>query len=333
LHIPSSLKKKEFRFVKIPRGKKSPFEKKWQSENNYPWNSTKLQEHLSSGGNYGVVCGYGNLTVVDADTKEVAKLVMKKLPKTLVVRTGGGGLHYYFQCHGLNKPIRLGKGKAGDMGDVQWRGKQVVGPTCIHPSGSRYRIIKNKDIAIITADELKSAISPFIQGKREKSRSTETSPTRMREFNENHSAVYDVTAKDVAIREGGSTEPSKRWPSPFHGSSTGMNTSFSSEGLIHCWRHDVAMNGLQALVVLSGYATCGGVGTPHHGGSNNLDNGAIFYAWLYAKRNGYIPKDDQIPVRAMNYIAEEHNVCNPDKYEYLPRWAYNRVLNIVEEEY
>jgi len=333
LNIPSPLKKEEFRFVKIPRGKKSPFEKKWQSENNYPWNSTELQMHLSNGGNYGVVCGFGGLTVIDADTKEVAKSVTENLPKTLVVRTGGGGLHYYFQCRGLDKPLRLGKEEAGDMGDVQWRGKQVVGPTCIHPSGNRYRIIKNRKIAIITVDELKSALSPFIQSKREQSQPTGGPPTRTRNLSGNHSAVYDVSAKDVVIQEGGNTNPSKRWPSPFHGSSTGMNTSFSSEGLIHCWRHDVAMNGLQALVVLSGYATCGEVGTPHHGGSNTLDDGAIFHAWKYAKEESYIPEDDPIPVRGIDYIARKHSICDPSEYERLPRWAYNRVLDTIEEEY
>lgn len=164
MKIPKRLQKEEFRFVLIQRGEKYPFEKSWQSENNYSWDSTKLQKHLSGDGNYGVVCGYGNLTVIDADTKEVTKLVSRELPKTLVVRTGGGGLHYYFQCRGLDKPIRLGKEKAGDMGDVQWEGKQVVGPTCIHPSGNRYRIIKDKDIATITASELKTALSPLIQG-------------------------------------------------------------------------------------------------------------------------------------------------------------------------
>jgi len=333
MKIPKPLRKETFRFVKIPQGKKGPFEKKWQSENNYSWNSTEIQKHLSSGGNYGVVCGYGDLTVIDADTKEVAESVVKNLPETLVVRTGGGGLHYYFQCRGLDKPLRLGREEAGDMGDVQWKGKQVVGPKCIHPSGNRYRIIKNRNIAIITADELKSALSAFIQGKQKKRQSTENPPTQTGEFSENHSAVYDVSAKDVVIREGGNTNPSRRWPSPFHGSSTGMNTSFSREGLIHCWRHSVAMNGLQALAVLSGYATCGEVGTPHRGGSGVLDDGAIFHAWKYAKEEGYIPADDPIPVRAMNYIAEEHGVCNPNKYEYLPKWAYNRVLDIVEEKY
>lgn len=93
------------------------------------------------------------------------------------------------------------------------------------------------------------------------------------------------------------------------------------------------MNGLQALVVLSGYATCGEVGTSHRGGSSVLDDGGIFNAWRYAKEEGYIPEDDPIPVRAMNYVAKEHNVCNPDEYERLPKWAYNKILQIVEEEY
>jgi len=63
------------------------------------------------------------------------------------------------------------------------------------------------------------------------------------------------------------------------------------------------------------------------------DNGAVFHAWKYAKEKGYIPKNDPIPVRAMNYIAVKHGICEPVEGEMLPRWAYNRVIDIVEGKY
>jgi len=45
-------------------------------------------------GDYGVVCGCGNLAVIDADKQEVADAVTENLPETLVVKTGSGGLHF-----------------------------------------------------------------------------------------------------------------------------------------------------------------------------------------------------------------------------------------------
>ncbi len=114
--------------------------------------------------------------------------------------------------------------------------------------------------------------------------------------------------------------------------------SLSTKGLLHCWRHNVSHNGLQALVVLSGYMSCEQAGSPHanSGASPSLvtgDDGAIFHAWLYAKQNGYIPKNDPIPVRAMHHIARHHHIYNAEEGELLPRPIYNKVLQIVEEEY
>lgn len=153
-----------------------------------------------------------------------------------------------------------------------------------------------------------------------------------------YSAVFDVTARDVVIREGGNTKPTARWGSLFHDSTTEANMSLSASGLLHCWRHNVSHNGLQALAVLSGYLTCREAGTPHKGagggGSRVVgDDGAIFHAWLYAKINGYIPQDDPIPVRGLHHIARQRLGYNPQKGELLPPNIYNKVIEIVEGEF
>lgn len=151
------------------------------------------------------------------------------------------------------------------------------------------------------------------------------------------SAVFEIDATDVCRREGGTTTVNERWSSLFHDSDTGKNMSLSNEGLLQCWRHNCSFNGLQALVVLSGYMRCNEAGSHHKnsGGSSQMigDNGAIFHAWKYAKERGYIAKDDHIPVRAMNYIAEKHLHYKAQKDKPLPINVYKLVLKIVTEEY
>jgi len=142
-----------------------------------------------------------------------------------------------------------------------------------------------------------------------------------------HSALFDLTINDVVpIQQG------KREPHPLHSSDTGMNFSIS-DGLAHCWRHLVSLNALQFLAVKSGYSTCLEAGTGHKGsgsGESEIrgDYGAIFYAWLQAKKDGLISKNDPIPTNAMIYIAYKHKL-----FKKLPSFLYNKVIDIIEKEY
>jgi len=148
-----------------------------------------------------------------------------------------------------------------------------------------------------------------------------------------HSALFDLTIRDII-----SIAPTKREPHPLHESDTGMNFSVS-DNVAHCWRHNVSLNALQFLVVKSGYMSCLDAGTGHKGsnaGTSKIinDNGAIFYAWLEAKKCNLIPKNDPIPVKAMKYIAIKHNLIKKEyKGEILPNKIYNIVLKLVEERY
>ena len=151
------------------------------------------------------------------------------------------------------------------------------------------------------------------------------------------SALFDISAFDVCLREGGNTTEGIRWPSIFHDTDTGKNMSYSSEGLLQCWRHNCSFNGLQALTVLSGYMSCNDAGSHHRGtgGSSRIvgDDGAIFHAWLYAKQHGYIPKDDPVPCRALNYLADKHLHFKAEKDKLLPTTVYKLVLQILKEQY
>ncbi len=114
--------------------------------------------------------------------------------------------------------------------------------------------------------------------------------------------------------------------------------SLSAGGLLHCWRHGVSHNGLQALVVLSGLMSCMEAGSPHAnsgaGYSEVINNDqAVLRAWLYAKKNKYIPEDDSIPIRALKFVARHEGIFDAAEDEMLPPKAYNQTLEIVEDKY
>src|SRR5271157_218810 len=97
--IPGQLQDEGFRFCKVEKGDKKPFESGW-SKNGYQWNSPDLQSWIQNGGNYGVLGGHGGLVVFDADDLDRLRElgIIDALPVTLTVETPGRhGWHLYFK--------------------------------------------------------------------------------------------------------------------------------------------------------------------------------------------------------------------------------------------
>jgi putative DNA primase/helicase len=325
---------------KCKKGGKEPVEGiSWKS----PLARLTVEEALNwmaEGGNIGIAGTADDpLVLVDDDTgKMKIKATLKSRSRS---RKGGHG--YYF-----SKPPKIPNIATENDGEVrsQWQyvivpGSYVETDSLTVPESDRenagyYTVENARPPAWITFDELPQVF----RDQYNKDQSVPPKPPAT--FNPQiatgrHSALFDVNPRDIAAREGRPTEPRKRWPAIWHDSKTGANMSLSTNGLLHCWRHNRSFNGLQALTVLSGYMGCSEAGTPHRGagGSSQVigDNGAIFHAWLYAKNHSYIPEDDPIPVKALNYIAEKHLGYKAKDGELLPRDIYRRVLQIVEAEY
>ena len=101
MRIPIQLRNTEFRFFLVKRGDKTPFEKRWNSDNCYKFFSKKLNNHIENGGNYGICTGYGNLIVIDFDDEAYQKKKSPLLPKTFTVKSAGKGLkHFYYVLKG-----------------------------------------------------------------------------------------------------------------------------------------------------------------------------------------------------------------------------------------
>jgi len=98
--VTQSLKIDCLRFCKVLKGTKKPFEQDWT---NKPYTHEQIQDHITHQVNYGVICGYGNLAVIDCDNPILQGVVDKLLPPTYKVRTGSGGTHNYYFIEGLKK--------------------------------------------------------------------------------------------------------------------------------------------------------------------------------------------------------------------------------------
>lgn len=195
-----------------------------------------------------------------------------------------------------------------------------------------YTLDNTQQISRIKFEELPQVFKEEYENRkrREKEvldRETDFEPSQVE--SKETSALFELSISDLTGR--GFTE---RDPHPLHASNTGSNWSIS-QGVGHCWRHEVSINALQFLCIEAGYLECHEAGTPHNGhGSEVIDNNkAIWEAWKHAKENGYIPEDDPIPTRAMKYIAQNHDCYEEDENGLLTTPSYNQVLDIVEEEY
>ena len=162
--IPSQLQKEEFRFVLINPKEKAPFEKMWQLENNYSFDSPRLIEWISKGGNYGVIGGYGNLLIVDFDNKEFEEKISCYLPDTFTIRTGKGGTHKYYLCDDPQSFKILDVNK-NTLADIQGKGKQVVGVGSTHPNGNLYSVCDDKPIATLKISALKIVLGEYLNEK------------------------------------------------------------------------------------------------------------------------------------------------------------------------
>jgi len=302
-------------------------------------------DYMQHGGNIGIA-GTTNDNLVNMDC-DGGIIQPQEVKPTLTVRTRSReGLHAFYWNADSNKIPNIPTDEAGEVRS-QWQYVVAAGsyvetdPSTVseqEQENAGYYTVENvQSPNTITFEELPQV---FLE---EHTKTVQTpihipSTFNPKKASGRHSALFDITAYDVCLREGGKTIEDERWPSIFHGSGSGKNMSYSSDGLLHCWRHHCCFNGFQALTVLSGYMTCLAAGSPHKnsvaGPSQVIgDNGAIFHAWLYAKQHGYIPKDDPLPTKAMHYIATKHCNYTAKTDQLLPRDIYNQVLKIVSEVY
>jgi hypothetical protein len=76
---------------------------------------------------------------VGGETIHDLQMKFDDLPETLTVKTGGGGVHYFFKHPGF--PIKTGKSILGEDVDIRGDGGFVVAPPTVHSSGLPYQFV------------------------------------------------------------------------------------------------------------------------------------------------------------------------------------------------
>lgn len=265
--IPNQLREiVGLRFVPILRGQKKPVGQKWSSKANYFFTDPILLGYLAEGHNYGILTGMAGLIVLDVD--DVERLdelgIIKNLPKTLTVKTGRGGLHFYFHCEGQVDKIILEhpelKDLEGDplhLGELQASGQQVVGPGSIHPNGNKYEVVNNVPIATISKDRLLEILEPLKLKTDVREKSGRLTRTKDRDQGD---SVSDLIAIDLVawprdVRERSGAEV--RGTHPLHGSKSGKNFSVNTaKNCWHCFRHKTGGGPLEWIAVEAGLISC-----------------------------------------------------------------------------
>lgn len=163
--IPRQLQNLAFRFIPLgSNGKylKRPVEK-WKQDNKiYSWDDPVLENYVAKGHNIGVLGGYGNLGILDIDTREkfTELVITRKLDHAdFIIRTHRG-YHVYFLCPDIDSYKVEGI-------EVIGKGKYVVCPSSKHISGGTYEIQLDGDIPIwdkqlLAHPKMVSSIFPIV---------------------------------------------------------------------------------------------------------------------------------------------------------------------------
>lgn len=291
IEIPERLKDANFRFVLVgdinPKTKetdrKFAFEKGWQNENNYPYDHSKLLNHIEKENNYGVIGGHGDLIIIDADTMDVKETVENNLPKTFKVMSGKRnppGFHYYFRCKKFGGKIVLFGDKTcpdcqtineaknkeckkckreftsedvNHLGEIQSDRTYVVGPNCIHKNGNIYQIIDDLPIVEIMPSEIRSVLKKFLVDKTDSVKQEEQQIAKESKIKLDSLRIEDVV-NTIGLKKSGADYQGAH---PEHGSSTGSNFHITTnKNVWHCFRCNSGGGPLSWIAVREGLIAC-----------------------------------------------------------------------------
>lgn len=251
------LKQVGARFCKVYEGKKRPVGNAWPEKENTYIGTDELQDWIKDGGNYGVVGGFGDLTILDEDDERITELRKAKLPETFTVSTCHNDRHSYFVSPNFDGSIRLQDPEDPNtvVGDVQDEGKMVVGPgSIINPkfdkkagTGGYYKLINNTQPAFLKKQTFKDVFGSFVNVRKKRSKKgtsageqeiqtkAEDGEIDITEVGKIREAIKDG---DLEYKKGGKHGGYYVGAHPIHGSTTGGNFHVIPElNVWRCWRN------------------------------------------------------------------------------------------------
>ena len=281
----------------------------------------KAVEMIKYGMNIGLA-GTDQDMLVIIDVDDESAIPESKIKPTLSTRSRSRiGTHNFYFATDENAKINIPTEGVGEVRSI-WQYVVVPGSyvTCsqseidaMDPSqrerAGQYTIEKEIVARSISYNEFPSIFRHHIKNLKEQK---EREPDKRSQFNTSgpKSALFDLSLTDVL----GPHPTNERFPSLFHGSKTGTNTSIS-DNQIHCFRHNCSLTPLRALAVLAGLYDCMQAGISHkHANAgdsdvNLTDGKTVFALWKYAKENNMIPIDDPIPTVGLTWYCITTGLC------------------------
>ena len=220
--IPDTLKNPDFRFYLIATNKKIPIEPKFNTENCYRFFEPKLRNHLLRGGNCGIICGFGNLIVIDFDDADYQLQKASLLPKTFTCKSAGKGLkHFYYILKG-DMISKIGIGLDKRLCDIQADKSPITCPPSSINSKC-YSVVDNAPIAEIDYETISRIFEINLLKKHLKGEiSYEPSPEKVQQ-------MIDILLKLKVERKG-----KTRFACPFHESNGSGNLVVLPNGKSYC---------------------------------------------------------------------------------------------------
>ena len=333
-----------------PRGKRKIA---WKNNPKHHLTAEQAIKYMRDGINIGIAAtGMDGLCIIDIDDIEATPdSVMKP---TLSVRSRKRiGRHYFYWTSDPRCKVNIPTDSKGEM-RADWEYVVAPGSYVICSAEEvarmpqeqrefqgRYTIenpvsvadIGWEDVPPVFQEQAKKEAAAKRERRERKKKKKEKPPTATTK--KNKSAIHEIEWKDIQ-----NIPDKNRFPSLFHGSDTGKNTSIE-DGILSCWRHNVTHTPWSGICVLQGRGTCMEVGQGMKGsgvgpGCLDLRSPEVFYiVWSYAKKNRIIPKDDPIPSKALAWYAVDQKICKPDDVVdgwKLPADAYNQAIALIESK-
>lgn len=313
ISIPPQLRNDAFRFVKIIAGDKKPMEQHWTTTNNYTYSNAALLTHILSDNPYGVLCGKDTgVLVIDFDD-EKAFPIMDKLKKTFTVKTRKG-FHKYFKCPEFFNTTNItekrninGADTEVTLVDFRHTGSQVLGPGSMHPSGSKYEIVDDSEIADITVQEVLDAFTDFHQLNQKHedwiARKTLEMEKEIQNVTSSESNIkLDIMTLIDASKFKKIANGELRGPHPTHGSSGGANFHIDPiKNLWHCFRCQSGGSALSLVAIIEGKMQCAD-------SVKGKLNGDLFKEVLQIAQEKYGAKvDNLLPVFMLEFEEADKN--------------------------
>lgn len=152
--IPNQLKNKVFRFCILPRGSKVSQVNHNNPNNQFLFDDKHLLDNINLGSNYGILCGIGNLLVMDFDDRETYNQLNIKLPPTMEVNTPSNNKHKFYTT---STPKRT-KRYPGRI-DLLGLGNYAVGCNSRLKDNTNYTLQEDLPIAILPDETYNNIIS------------------------------------------------------------------------------------------------------------------------------------------------------------------------------